>query len=90
MKKKKNNNTGVIIITIIIIILGLLGAYLWENSSSTNQNTTNKEGVAIFKAILISRSIDNLEVEDNKKQKIKEKLVIMDIEDYTMEKQKKI
>ena len=45
MKKKKNNNTGVIIITIIIIILGLLGAYLWESSSSTNQNTTNKEGV---------------------------------------------
>lgn len=34
-----------------------------------------KEGVAIFKAILISRSIDNLEVEDNKKQKIKEKLI---------------
>ena len=34
-----------------------------------------KEGVAIFKAILISKSIDNLEVEDNKKQKIKEKLI---------------
>ena len=37
--------------------------------------TALQEGVAIFKAILISRSIDNLEVEDNKKQKIKEKLI---------------
>ena len=37
--------------------------------------TALQEGVAIFKAILISKSIDNLEVEDNKKQKIKEKLI---------------
>ena len=34
-----------------------------------------KEGVAIFKAILINRSIDNLDLESDDKQSIKEKLI---------------
>ena len=37
--------------------------------------TAPQEGVAIFKAILISRSIDNLNLESGDKQKIKEKLI---------------
>ena len=37
--------------------------------------TALQEGVAIFKAILISRSIDNLNLESEDKQKIKEKLI---------------
>ena len=37
--------------------------------------TVLQEGVAIFKAILISRSIDNLNLESNDKQKIKEKII---------------
>ena len=34
-----------------------------------------QEGVAIFKAILINRSIDNLDLESDDKQSIKEKLI---------------
>lgn len=34
-----------------------------------------EDGVANFKAILISRSIDNLKINDNEKHKIKENIM---------------